>query len=371
MSKNVLILSEPFGTGHTKAAEALMQGISHLAPSIRTEILELSQKLHPLTTTLMFHSYIKMIIMFPPLWRKMYQYKQNKPLSNWVKFIIYHIFHREIEVLLDQVKPHLIICTHPFSSSSASRLKRLGYPFTLCTVITDFHVHRAWVHPEVDVYLVPSDEVKYQLINMGIQRNRIVVTGIPIRSIFWTKKNKQEVRQKLKLRDLPTVMVMGGGLGLGGIYQLAHTLLKWKEELQMVICTGSNEKLKRSLTQDEKFHHPHIHILGFVEIIDEWMEASDLLITKPGGLTCFEALVKGVPMLLYQPIPGHEEKNSDFLVNNHLAIRIDTQNEVDVWMQKLIFSPQEFKFIHDRIRQFQQKIDPMASAGFIIKLLIS
>jgi processive 1,2-diacylglycerol beta-glucosyltransferase len=370
VSKKVLILSEAIGSGHTKAAEALMQGISYLAPSIKTKILEVGQTLHPLTAKLLLNTYLKIIVRSPSLWGKMYHYKQTEPLSNWKKFIIYQLFHRQIEFLLHQEKPHLIICTHPFTSSSVSRLKRMGYRFTLCSVITDFHVHGAWVHREVDVYLVSNEDVYHQLIHMGIPKNRIVVTGLPIRSNFWTKKNKQEMRKKLKLKNIPTVIIMGGGLGLGGIQPIARALLKWKEKIQVIICTGFNKTLRTALLRDEMFHHPHFHILGFVNHIDEWMEAADLLITKPGGLTCFEALSKGLPMYIYQPIPGHEEKNCDFLINNHLAIKIDDTNHIDTLIEKLLISPQELEFLHNKIREFQQKIDPLASAKFIVDQLI-
>lgn len=370
MSKKVLILSEAIGSGHTKAAEALMQGISHLAPSIQTKILEVGQTLHPLTTRLLLNTYLKIIVRSPSLWGKMYCYKQTKPLSDWEKFVIYQLFHRQFEALLEQENPHLIICTHPFTSSSASRLKRMGYRFTLFSVITDFHVHGAWVHREVDVYLVSSEEVYNQLVNMGVSKNRIVVTGLPIRSNFWTKKNKQEMRKKLKLKNIPTVIIMGGGLGLGGIQELAYSLLKWREKIQVIICTGSNKTLRTVLLRDVMFHHPHFHILEFVNHIDEWMEAADLLITKPGGLTCFEALSTGLPMYIYQPIAGHEEKNCDFLINNHLAIKIDDTNHIDVLIEKLLFFPQELEFLHNKIREFQQKIDPLASAKFIVNQLI-
>ncbi|ANB61190.1 MGDG synthase family glycosyltransferase [Anoxybacteroides amylolyticum] len=370
MSKKVLILSEAIGSGHTKAAEALVQGISYLAPSIQTKILEVGQILHPLSTRLLLNTYLKIIARSPSLWGKMYRYKQSKPLSDWEKFLIYQLFHRQIEVLLEQENPDCIICTHPFTSSSASRLKRRGYRFTLCSVITDFHVHGAWVHREVDVYLVSSEEVQRQLVRMGVSKNRIVVTGLPIRSNFWTKKNKQEMRKKLKLKNIPTVIIMGGGLGLGGIQQLAYSLLKWKEKIQVIICTGFNETLRTELLREVMFHHPHFHILEFVHHIDEWMEAADLLITKSGGLTCFEALSTGLPMCIYQPIPGHEEKNCDFLINNHLAIKIEDMNHMDVLIEKLLFSPQELEFLHNQIRQFQQKIDPLASAKFIVNQLI-
>ncbi|WP_019120391.1 MGDG synthase family glycosyltransferase [Brevibacillus massiliensis] len=370
ISKKVLILSEAFGAGHTKTAEALEEGISLFDPSVHTKIVELGQELNPLTTALMFYFYVKLITTYPSLWGKTYQKRQNQPISKIYQFMIYQLFHRKIEALLEHEKPNLVICTHPFSSSSVSRVKRLGRPFNLCTVITDFHAHGVYVHPEVDLYLVSSDRVQQELINMGIQRNRIIISGIPTKTKFWTKNNMQEIRRKLQLKDMPTAMLMGGGLGLGGIGQVAHMLAKWREDLQLVICTGHNKTLKRSLLKNRSFHHPHIHILEFVDIIDEWMDASDLIITKPGGVTCFEALLKGVPMLLYKPIPGHEEKNCDFLVQNRFAIKVGSLNEMEAWIQKWLCSPREVELLQKRIMDFKQNIDPLESYRSILKLLV-
>jgi processive 1,2-diacylglycerol beta-glucosyltransferase len=367
--KKVLILSEAFGTGHKKAADALAEGISLLSPSVQTQIMELGRELHPVTTSMMLRFYVRLITAYPSLWSKTYEKKQNQPVPKWFQFVIYQMLHRKIEDLLDQVNPNLVICTHPFSSSSVSRLKRLGYPLKLCTVITDFHAHGVWVQPEVDLYLVSSDNVQQELIDMGIKRNRIMITGIPTNMKFWRKNDKQEIRRKLQLKDIPTIMVMGGGLGLGGIKHLAHALSKWKEVLQLVICTGHNQTLKCSLSRNESIRHPHIHILDFVDNIDEWMDASDLIITKPGGLTCFEALLKGIPLLLYHPIAGHEEKNCDFLVSNHLAIRANSQNEVEVWIQNLLFSPLQLELFQERMVRFKQKFDPLASYRSVFKLL--
>ncbi|WP_254119172.1 hypothetical protein [Bacillus sp. FJAT-29790] len=117
------------------------------------------------------------------------------------------------------------------------------------------------------------------------------------------------------------------------------------------------------------FHHPHVHIIGFVDHIDEWMEATDILIIKPGGLTCYEALSKGLTIYNYQPIPGHEEGNCDYLVNNSLAIKIIDLNNIKDLIGKSLFSTTEMEPIYDRMREFQQKLDPLASAGFIVNPL--
>lgn len=369
INKKVLILSEAFGNGHTTAAEALAQGLDQLAPAVRTHIVEAGQELHPITTTLMFRFYVQLIKAFPSSWRKLYVTKQSQPVSKSVQYVIYNMFHRNLNNLLDQETPNLVICTHPFTSSSLSRLKRLGYPLNLCTVITDFHAHGIYVQPEVDLYLVSNEAVQQELVSMGVNSSRIRITGIPTKSKFWSKHDKQEVRRILEVKDMPTVMVMGGGCGLGGIGRLAHALAKWKESLQLVICTGHNETLKQSLSKHASFRHPHIRVLGFVDNIDKWMDASDLLITKPGGLTCFEALCKGIPMLLYQPIPGHEEKNCDFLAKNNLAVRIENEHEADEWIHKLLFHPREIELFQERIRLYGQQTDPLASTESIIQLL--
>lgn len=369
MHRTILILSEVFGSGHTKTAEALAQSISLLEPSIHTQIVETGSLLHPTATSLFLRSYKKIITDYPYLWKIIYQSKKNQPVPYLLQLIIYHLFHRNMDQILKQSKPDLVICTHPFSSSSLSRIKKMGHPVRLCTVITDFHVHRVWVQPEVDLYIVSGEEVHRQLIAMGIMQERIAVTGIPIRMNFWTKNSKQEARKKLKLNNLPTVMVMGGGLGLGGMKDLAFSLLKWKDSIQLLICTGSNDSLRLSLLHNKHFQHSHIIIMGFVDMIDELFDATDLIITKPGGITCFEALTKGVPLFLYQPIPGHEEHNCSHLVNSELAIKINDRQEMDDWIEKLLFTPEVFEPWLARIKQFQKKVNPLAGAKSVIELL--
>lgn len=369
MRKKVLILSEAVGHGHTKAAEALLQGISLLLPMVEVKILEASHLLHPIATKIMVQFYLKLIVFFPNIWRKIYHYYQDRPLSKWKKEIIYFFLYRKIEDTLSQEKPHVVICTHSFSSVAMARLKRRGFPVTLCVAITDFHVHGVWVHPEVDLYLVANQNVYDELIRMGIHQNKILVTGIPSRSDFWSTGDKEAIRKKFKLKDLPIILIMGGGLGLGGIQKISYALLKWKSKVQLIICTGDNTKLRKILENDPAFHHPHIHILGFVEEIGDWMEVADLLITKSGGLTCFEALLKGVPLCIYQPISGHEEKNCDFLVKNRLAVRIDDSVQIDQWIEKMCKGSDALSEIDQNISRFKSQIDPLACAKSIVNLL--
>lgn len=366
MSKNILFLTEEFGTGHIKVAEALMQSITQLEPSISMRIVEPAKVLRPNTSTFFLRSYKKIIMNYPHLWKVIYR---NFTVPYILQLMIYHLFHRNIDQMLNHMKPDLIICTHPFSSSSLARIKRAGHKIPLCTVITDLHVHRVWVQPEVDLYIVSHNEVRKQLMEMGVMPERIAVTGMPIRMNFWQKNSKIEVRKKLNLHNLPTIAIMGGGWGIGKIKEIAHAILKWKDSIQVLVCTGTNEQLKTSLMKDKFFHHPNVIITGFVDRIDRWFDAADLIITKPGGITIYEALTKGVPLLLYDPIPGHEEYNCSHFVSSKLAIKINHIEEMDEWIENLLFTPSIFDSWKDRMKQFQKDANPLAGAESVLQLL--
>lgn len=366
MSANILILTEEFGTGHIKVAEALMQSISQLEPSITTQMIEPAKLLRPNTSSFIIRSYKKMIMNCPQLWRFIYT-KATYPY--FMQQIIYHLFHRNIEEIVQRFQPDLIICTHPFSTSSIARMKRLGHHIPLCAVITDLHAHHVWVQPEVDLYIVSHNDVRKQLIDRGIRPCSIAVTGMPIRLHFWEKNSKWEARKKLNLKNMPTIAIMGGGWGIGKMKEIAYALLKWIDSIQVLICTGTNETLRRSLTKDESLRHPHITIAGFVERIDCWFDAADLMITKPGGITIFEAITKGVPLLLYDPIPGHEEYNCHVLVNAKLAIQIKEMKDMDHWIEKLVFSPSTYDDWKARMTQFQKGANPLAGAQSVLQLL--
>src|SRR5690606_15272693 len=117
--------------------------------------------------------------------------------------------------------------------------------------------------------------------------------------------------------------------------------------------------LRTSLASNQQFQHPNTKIVGFVDHIDNLLDAADLLITKPGGLTSFEALSKGVPMLIYQPIPGHEEYNCNHLVKHGLAVRIHQQQEIDLWIENLLFFPHAFERFNSNIEQFREQMNPL------------
>lgn len=339
MTKRILILSEAFGAGHTKAAEALKEGILLIQPEWEVTVLELGTWLRPKLSQFISRFYVNTLRYSPKLWGMMYRRIQHLPVKPRVEFLLHQFFYREIAQLLDEYQPDLIICTHPFPSAVVSRLKRMGLRVPLYTVITDYTAHGSWISSGVDRYLLPSTNVWEEMIRMGVTQEQLHVTGIPTHPKFWNKQDKRVVRQKLCLSDQPTLLCMGGGLGVGLSSELLETIYRFRQDIQLLIVTGQNEILYRSLNENIAFQHPNFNVFPFVENIHELMDASDVLMTKPGGVTCTEAMSKGIPMILLNPIPGQEEANCRYFVERRLGILAREAQEVEACLNEFIQNP--------------------------------
>ncbi|MGG3508294.1 glycosyltransferase [Paenibacillus lautus] len=331
----VLLFSEGFGTGHTQAAYALAEGIQRMNPGIHCRVIELGNFLNPTVGPLILSAYRKTVSTRPRLVGMLYRSQYKKSLNRLTRLALHRIFYAQAQQVIEQLKPDLIICTHPFPNAVVSRLKRQGLEVPLYTLITDYDAHGTWVNPEVDEYLVSTPHVKQLLLLRDIQPEYIHVTGIPVHPKFWERGNREALQAELQLKNMPTVLIMGGGWGLVFNKELLSKLASRADDIQLVFCMGQNEKLVASMRDDPIFQHPNIHVLGYREDIHKLMEVSDLLITKPGGMTCTEGAAKGIPMLFYEPIPGQEEVNSHFFVSEGYAEILDSPAVIDKWLNLL------------------------------------
>lgn len=338
--KRVLLLSEGFGSGHTQAAHALSEGLKHINPEISTKVLELGSFLNPVMAPIIINAYRKTVSKQPKVVGMMYRSNYRKPTNRITKNALYRLFYTQTAKVVAKLNPQVIICTHPVPGMMIGKLKEDGLKTPLLTVITDYDAHGSWVNDEVSQYLVSSDVVKDRLIEKGTRRDRVSVTGIPIHPKFWKSSPKEELRAKFNLKDMPTVLIMGGGWGILHEDSVLSYMTKWRESTQLIYCVGSNNDMKEKLDADPLFKHPNIHVIGFTQHINELMEVSDLLVTKPGGMTCTEGLSKALPMLFYEPIPGQEEENCEYFINMGFGEMLSSTDTVDRW----------FKIIHDRTK---------------------
>ncbi|WP_151732906.1 MGDG synthase family glycosyltransferase [Paenibacillus tengchongensis] len=367
--KRVLLLSEGFGAGHTQAAYALSSSLRKLSPHIQTRVLELGSFLNPKMAPLIVSAYRKTVTSQPRLMG--YVYRHQKSFNRLTTLALHRIFYTHTQNIVKQLKPDVIVCTHFIPSAVVSRLKRLdpGLKVPLVTVITDYDAHASWISPQVDRYLVSTQEVKTKLRQRSVPGGKIQVTGMPVHPSFWEHPGREEILEQFALRELPTVLVMGGGWGLMNDEVVNEALLSWRDRVQLVFCLGRNDELLAELRSDARYDHPNISLIGFTREIDRLMEISDLLVTKPGGMTCSEGLAKGVPMLFYHPLPGQEEENCRYFTAAGFGEPITSLEVVNSWMKRLLYNYDDIRAKRKSHLEAIGRYHPLQSAQSIIDML--
>jgi len=366
--KRILLLSEGFGKGHTQAAHALSVELRQSSSEMITRVIELGAFLHPTIAPWIFSAYRRTVTSQPKLYGMLYRNQYHKKLNRVAGLALHRLFYSQTKSVIEQLKPDIIVCTHPFPSIIVSRLKRAGLSIPLFTVITDYDVHGTWIDPSVDKYLVSTPEVRQHLLNRGVPDAHVEVTGIPVHPNFRQEHSKEQIRREFGLKAMPTVMVMGGGWGVFKKEEkdrLLSYIAKWSERIQLLICLGTNEKARKQLQEEEAFRHPNVHLIGFTREIDKLMDIADLLITKPGGMTCTEAMAKGIPMLFYSPIPGQEEKNCEYFQEQGYGQMITSPEMIDHWFKLLLEQRPELTKRRSDIRSHQKYRTESCSAAII------
>lgn len=370
MSKQrILLLSEGFGAGHTQAAYALSSSLRKLAPHIQTKVLELGSFLNPRMAPLIITAYKKTVTTQPRLVRMMYRSNYKRSLNRLTTAALHRLFYTRTTQIIRQLHPDVIVCTHPIPSAVISRMKRLGLNVPLCTVITDYDAHGTWVSREVNCYLVSTEQVKEKLLEREVDESKIRITGIPVHPNFWERHSKEEIRRQFALKDMPTVLVMGGGWGFMKDEAVNSFLAMHSDKIQIIFCFGSNQKSLDKMKKDPRFIHPNIRLLGFTREIDKLMEVSDLLITKPGGMTCTEGLAKGIPMLFHKPLPGQEEENSHYFESQGWGTLMNSLDDIEEWIYRLTDHYDEVALSREKVLEQIAKYHPMQSAQAIMDLL--
>jgi processive 1,2-diacylglycerol beta-glucosyltransferase len=319
-----LILSCSGGAGHIRAAEALHRTAPFTGHSIRTEHYDVLDFTSKFFKRLYSESYLQMVNRAPELWGYLYQQSEKKPYEKqgFIKSFDRINYTRYLRILRD-LNPDAIICTHflPYISISAS-LHMNGISAPVFAVPTDFDIHQLWVDSVVERYFVFHEESAWQLHSKQVPKEKIFVSGIPVMPEFQLKVKSRNARKELGIdANRFTVMVLAGGFGIGRIKDIVEETIKTLSSFQgtkfnlLVVC-GKNDKARVEI---QTLHFPeniNPNIFGFITNIDKLMDASDVLISKAGGLTSSEALAKSLPMLIVDPIPGQESRNTDMIIEH-------------------------------------------------------
>jgi len=324
----VLILSASSGAGHVRAAQALEQAF-RARGDCQVEHVDAIAYVSKLFQRLYDDAYIAMVRRAPGLMGLLYD-RMDQPWHHpRRRLALDRLNTQQMIRMLKRVQPDLCIATHFLPAEILAWLiakKKLRARNAI--VVTDYDVHAMWLCRTVDRYYVALQESAEYLAGIGVPREKLRVTGIPIDPLFEVPVARTEARKKLGLsNDARVMLISAGGYGIGPLEQLVHDILALKRPWQVVAIAGRAEKLKKRLEQLSKSAGQlpgggdRLMVVGFTKEMDQYMAAADLLIGKAGGLTTSEALARGLPMVLIEPIPGQEERNADHLLEAGAAIR--------------------------------------------------
>ena len=335
----ILILTAATGGGHLRASSALKSYILETQEDCEVEIVDTLKYISPLLDKTVTEGYEAMAKRTPKLFGSLYK-STNRGKSKTTYFFC-NIFRKYLMPLVEEFRPDAIISTHPFATEMISLLKEDGkITAPLICVMTDYGPHRAWIHPYVDSYIVSNEGMVDTMAKMSAPREKIHPYGIPVEESFYEKMDRAEVLRQLGLSpDKPTVLIMAGSFGVSNILRIYNNIIKVNLDFQIIVITGKNERLYEAFNKlilrnsrqkplrdvsvklKPKPSKP-TKVLFFTNEVHKYMQISDLIITKPGGLTVSEALACNLPMAIFDAIPGPETENAEFLIDNNMAVKI-------------------------------------------------
>jgi processive 1,2-diacylglycerol beta-glucosyltransferase len=344
----ILIATATAGGGHLAAAAALLEAWRALRPEDVVEQVDVVKFFSPLHRKIHADGYVQIVEHAPELWGMMFGKTDNPRVAqrlNRLKRAFPSTSRARFLRHAEQFRPDAVLCTHylPLETLGAPRTqprtlvnrKAHSREPVIVSIVTDFEAHALWMEPCVDLYCVAAEETRARLIARGAAAENVVATGIPIASKFSQRPEPKMVRKALGLRDdLPTLLILSGGFGMGPVAEIVGELDKVSHPFQAVVVTGRNEALRRELAAQDRTHPTHV--LGFASNMHELMAVSDLIITKPGGLTTSEVLAMGKPLMIVNPIPGQEAANSDFLLERGAAAKVNRVEDLPYRLEQLL-----------------------------------
>lgn len=344
--KRVLILSASFGEGHRQASYALKEMFVKEYPDIQIEVIDYIHKLNPAFNKFAQFVYIQGIKHVPNVYGFFYKHinriPTNSAIGKQLTYIGGIIGRKKLFEFIRQYQPEVIIHTFPSSAGALSEMKREGLvTIPSVTVITDYAIHRQWIHEYTDLYLAGSKEVGEQLLEEGVPPEKIRITGIPVRQQFYETYDQKELLEKYGLDPgKKTVLVMGGAFGVSeSITELCQFLFHLEEEIQVIVVAGRNRRLLTHIQELAEGARNKVLVFGFIDKVAELMAISDLMFTKSGGLTTTEGITMKLPMIFFKPIPGQEMSNAEYLKRKGVAEITRNVDEIKTLFLRLILHP--------------------------------
>ncbi len=353
--KKILILYGSYGGGHLSAAKAINNYITENYKDTTVKIMDCIEYINKYVNIVTTTAYTEMAKKAPWAWGKVYKSSEKGPLSK-ISNNSNKLMAHKLHIFLEEYKPDLIISTHPFSSNMCSYLKRKNkIQCKIATIMTDFEIHSQWLmnNKYTNDFFVSNEHMKNEMVELGINPNKIFVTGIPVSERFSYTFNKLEIFNEFELNPLlKTVLFFAGGeygLSNNKTEEIFKTLVNNFKDLQVVAIAGKNEEMKKNFENivKESNKSKYVKVLPFTNKVPELMNIASLVITKPGGLTTSESLISGLPMLIINPLPGQEEQNAEFLERNRIGVWLKKNLDINETLSNFINNDELLKEFHN------------------------
>jgi processive 1,2-diacylglycerol beta-glucosyltransferase len=372
MLNRVLILSASAGAGHIRAAQALEKAFEQSGAVREIRNIDVLDYTNKVFRHLYSKAYIDVVNRIPEVLGWLYDHFDKPWKNERRRLALDRLNTGPLIKLLKDYKPDIAVCTHFLPAEILSWLKaKERIACKQAIVVTDFDVHAMWLCRHYEHYFVALEETRIHMEKLGIDPSKLTVSGIPIDPVFALTKDKRAMRLQQGLSpDKTTILVSAGGFGVGRIEDLWTCLTELRHEAQVVILCGRNEELKTTLDRRASKRDARSRVslinVGYTTLMDEFMSASDILIGKPGGLTTSEALAKGLVLVIVNPIPGQEERNSDHLLEENVAIRCNNLPVLAYKVDRLLDDIERFTRMQADARRLAH---PHAARDIVNKLL--
>ena len=343
-----LILTVTTGQGHNQTASAIKNEV--IKNGSEAEILDVLELISSALKLSVSKGYLFSTSVSPRAYGKFYRAAEKKDPDGLLNFQTLANSKKVTEYINSQ-KPDVIICTHVIAAFTFKKSDLCYGNVKTVGIITDFTIHPYWNETSLDYYIIPNEKLCYQGALKGLP-GELLPFGIPVMPVFSEKTDKKTAREALNIPDKKTILVMSGSMGYGKVYKNLIRMNAMSEDFQIISVCGNNEDLKKKI--DRKNLKKVVINYGYTNNVPLLMDAADLIITKPGGITVSEALAKELPIIIANPIPGHEERNCEFLLNTGVAMKVSNTCPPDEVISMVINDEERLENLKNNIKSIKK-----------------
>lgn len=362
----ILILSCGTGGGHDSAANAMLECFNEL--KIDCEVMNPIELTSKRMAKGVNESYLKIVNNIPKMFKNIYHLGElysKLPIKSPI-YSFNNLFAKKLKEYIFNNNIDYVICTHLYPAETLTYLKKKNINIHFILVATDYALIPFFKETNPDYYVLPAKKLVKEYINTGIDKKKILPFGIPVSIKFNINYKKDELKKQLSIpSNKKTILIMSGSMGYGKLDTMIEKIYnKYKNKINIIVICGNNKKLKDNLYHKYK---ENIILKGFTNNVNMYMKASDLLLTKPGGLTSTESAVSNIPTIFTDPIPGCENYNAEFFENNGMGYYLTSIDDLENYVDTLLYN----KKVINKIKKNQSKIINKNSTKDICNFVIN